>query len=506
MHECEVRVQSFGGAVVKRYSDEGISGSHEAQRPQYLAMITAMKLGTFDAIMAEDMDRLNRNLEASARLYSLAVRDNVEIWTIADGRISQMHTGLKGLMGEMFLQQLGDKTRRGMMGKARAGTIMAGNCFGYDISGRGTRTINPEQAAVVRSIYRDYASGVSPIVIVTKLNAMETGTARGGKWRVSTLIGSSKRLNGVLNNPIYVGRPVFNRQHFVKDPETGKRIARPNPPDLWIHQNSPDLRIVSEEIWEQAQRRRVGKAGPRAANAKRRPKTLLSGIVRCEECGAPMSLNSGYFRCTEHINSGTCGMNRGVRADRLEAWVMDGLMVAMDDQQLISTYVKHLHDTVAKLEAQKAVKAEADARKVKELDRKISNIMDAIESGQSSPALMARLNVLEQERAGAQPELQAKPPKLPTRAIFDAGARYKSQIADLMQISASDPTSREIIRSMLARVSAGRVEDKISIEVDGNFGAIISYADHPESWSNNGCGSLQPALGQVLIPLVRRVA
>ena len=85
-----MRIAAIGGVVVKRYSDEGISGAHEAQRPQYLSMLTAMKMGSFDAVMAEDLDRFNRSLEASARIYSLAERDGVELWTIADGRVTHM--------------------------------------------------------------------------------------------------------------------------------------------------------------------------------------------------------------------------------------------------------------------------------------------------------------------------------------------------------------------------------------------------------------------------------
>jgi DNA invertase Pin-like site-specific DNA recombinase len=493
----------LGGVVVKRYADEATSGAHEAQRPQYLSMITAMKLGTFDAIMAEDLDRLNRNLEASARLYSLAVRDEVEIWTIADGRISQMHTGLKGLMGELFLQQLADKTRRGMLGKARGGTVMAGNCFGYDISGRGLRTVNEAQAVTVRRIFTEYASGVSPKAIVTALNREQVATPRGALWRVSTLVGNAKRLNGVLNNPIYIGKPVFNRQRFLKDPETGKRIARPNPPEAWVHQDSPHLRIVSDETWQAAQARRKLIGGEHAYRHHQRPKSLLSGLVRCEECGSPMYLNQGYFRCTERQNSGTCGMSRGFRNDHLEGWIFDGLETALDDQELVTTYVSHLHNTVARLEAERATKAAEHDRSAREIDRKIENIMAAIEQGNASTALMARLAELEAKRSmsHSSPSFDAK--KWDMRLIPDAPVRFRRQVGELRGFVAQETPegvrAREAVRSMISRISAGRT----TLEVDGNLGAILSYTERPQSLTNVGCGSLQPSL--LNIPLVRRL-
>jgi site-specific DNA recombinase len=57
---------------------------------------------------------------------------------------------------------------------------------------------------------------------------------RGGVWNASTIAGSRKRLNGILQNELYGGRIIWNRQTFIKDPETGKRISRENPRDQWM--------------------------------------------------------------------------------------------------------------------------------------------------------------------------------------------------------------------------------------------------------------------------------
>jgi len=44
----------------------------------------------------------------------------------------------------------------------------------------------------------------------------------------------------VLNNELYIGRLVWNRQGFIKDPATGKRQPRPNPVEEWIRQEVPE--------------------------------------------------------------------------------------------------------------------------------------------------------------------------------------------------------------------------------------------------------------------------
>ena len=58
------------------------------------------------------------------------------------------------------------------------------------------------------------------------------------------MLGSPKRGNGILNDELYIGRIVWNRQRFIKDPETGKRASRLNPRDEWVVQEVPELRII----------------------------------------------------------------------------------------------------------------------------------------------------------------------------------------------------------------------------------------------------------------------
>jgi hypothetical protein len=45
---------------------------------------------------------------------------------------------------------------------------------------------------------------------------------------------------------------VWNRQRFLKDPDTGKRVARANPPSEWITKDVPELRIIDDEVWQAA--------------------------------------------------------------------------------------------------------------------------------------------------------------------------------------------------------------------------------------------------------------
>ena len=153
----------------------------------------------------------------------------------------------------LFLKDLAAKTHRGIRGRVEAGKSGGGIGYGYDVvklhdaAGepiRGERRINEAEAEIVRRILREYSSGMSPRAIARGLNADGITGPKGKRWSDTSIRGTPKRGTGIVNNELYAGRLVWNRQRFVKDPETGKRVSRINPPEDWIVTEIPELRIV----------------------------------------------------------------------------------------------------------------------------------------------------------------------------------------------------------------------------------------------------------------------
>src|SRR5258708_19801213 len=77
---------------------------------------------------------------------------------------------------------------------------------------------------------------------------------------------------------------------MIKDPDTGKRLSRPNVKNEWQTTDVPDLRIISQELFNAAQSRKQAR-GNTHPNLQRRPRHMLSGLLRCGACGAGMSTN-----------------------------------------------------------------------------------------------------------------------------------------------------------------------------------------------------------------------
>ena len=107
----------------------------------------------------------------------------------------------------------------------------------------------------MRRIFQEYAAGKPPERIARDLNGEGIKGPFGREWSNTTIRGQTRRGNGILNNETYVGKISWNRCSYVKDPSTGKRVARPNPKGKWEVVAVPELRIVDDELWDDVKRR-----------------------------------------------------------------------------------------------------------------------------------------------------------------------------------------------------------------------------------------------------------
>jgi DNA invertase Pin-like site-specific DNA recombinase len=133
--------------------------------------------GRFAVILAESLDRLSRDQEDIAHIFKRISFAGGRIVTLSEGDINELHIGLKGTMGALYLKDLADKTRRGLRGRVEAGKSGGGNSYGYDVvhglgpNGEpltGERRINARESAIVRRIFEEYAAGVSPRAIAKR--------------------------------------------------------------------------------------------------------------------------------------------------------------------------------------------------------------------------------------------------------------------------------------------------------------------------------------------------
>ncbi|MCU9850562.1 recombinase family protein [Defluviimonas sp. WL0024] len=496
VHVCRKLIDGRGWTAGPVYPDMAISGSTHL-RPGYLQMQEDAQAGRFEVLVAESLDRLSRDQEHIAGLYKQLAYLDILIVTVAEGEISEMHIGLKGTMSALFLKDLAQKTRRGQEGRARDGKSAGGKCYGYRVVRRfnadgspvtGEREIEPAEAVIVERIFRAYVTGQSSRAIAAALNAEGVPGPSGKAWGASTIHGNPKRGTGILNNELYVGRLVWNRQRYVKDPATGKRQARLNPADALVVQPVPDLRIIEDALWEAAKARQEDRRhdmqapdGATRPERARRPLYLFSGLLKFGCCGASYTLvGKTRYGCAAARNKGTCDNRRTIERDEVEARVLDGLKEHLLHPDLIAEFVAEYQREYNRLMQSDRAKRSRLETELGQVTRKIDQIVDAIADGMRHPSMNDKLTELEDRKAVLAAGIEALGEEEPIRLHPGLAGIYRAKVADLAEALDAPETRQEaaqLIRGLLSEIRMIPGEKGHAIELVGALASILALGE-----------------------------
>jgi hypothetical protein len=458
-----------------------------------------VRRGGIDLVLAESLDRFSRDQEHIASIYKQVTFSDARIVTLAEGEVNELHIGLKGTMGALFLRDLALKTHRGLEGRVRQGRAPGVTPYGYDRvhairpdgePERGLREINPIEAAIVERIFRDYAAGRSSLSIARALNDENIPGPSGGIWRDAVIRGRASLADGMLRNELYIGRLVWNRGGHMKDPLTGTRQRRAKDPSELVICELPDLRIIDDLLWQRVQARLVQTAAasreaPSGAGQDqnrfwdhRRPKHLLSGKVICGACGTPYLARGGDYIGCGHGRQGACRNVKLIHRRDLQAHVLNILGSRLMNPELFRLFVAAFTDEWNRLAAEQQATGQAEKRELQQLTIKIANLVDLLADGRRSQALETRLAALEARQA----ELFAATSRVDTGPIpilhADLSDVYRSKLSQLEEaMQGPDATeAREAARMLIDQVIVSPPpvdDDPPGIEVVGNLAAML---------------------------------
>ena len=485
---CEERAAREGWQVVQHYADHGVSGA-SLMRPGVQALMRDAMDRRFDVVLAESLDRLSRDQEDIAGIHKRLRFAGVKIITLSEGEIAELHIGFKGTMGALYLKDLADKTRRGMRGRVEAGKSGGGNSYGYDVvvrvgangePERGDRRINEAEAAIVREIFAAYAAGKSPRAIALALNKRNIPGPSGKAWGPSTINGNWRRGTGILNNELYVGRLIWNRLAYVKNPETGNRVSRLNPEAEWIIKDVAELRIVDQSLWDQVKARQGILRKLSEFHEKQRPRMLLSYLLKCGCCcGGFSKVSKLHYGCSTARNKGTCENRLTVRQDELEGLVIGALQYRLMDpalcEEFCAEYTSHMNALRGEKNAQRAA-AEAELGKLaRARERLIQAIKDGVPAAEVKDDL-ARIAARREELQALLADTKEEPVLLhPNMAAY-----YREQVAALAEALNAEENRAEaadLLRSLIERIElTPNAAGKLEIDLHGDLAGILSLA------------------------------
>jgi hypothetical protein len=317
-----------------------------------------------------------------------------------------------------------------------------------------------------------YAAGASYTDVAKALNAegiLSPQPPRKGKIRAWC----PSAIREMLLNEKYRGVVVWNRTKTVRNRETGKTEQRPRPESEWVRVEVPELRIVSDQLWESAreQNRRVReKHGPKRLGGMNRTvasrQYLFSSLLECGLCNANMVIVGGQppnaqYGCPNHRYRGVCENSVRIPQRKLEQQLLAALSANLLDLRLEEERVQSFRDQLKATlaaETRRTLEAASQDSQLKEqlaaLKKEQENLVDGIAKHGFSPALSARLAAVESRIAQIQrlrdAGVEPKVPEFPTEEIRDFVRRKSQEFANILAGDAA--TAREQLRKRITKL------------------------------------------------------
>ncbi len=511
-------VEKQGWKLVEIYVDSAISGTSFTSRPGIQQLLAHVKRERIDIVLCVTVDRLSRDVEHSSKILKDLNYHDTAIWTVQAGQpISHMELHMRSTLSHELVEQIRYRTREGMRTAARKGKATTRLSYGYrlgqerDANGdriKGLREVEPAEAEIVLWIFEQYANGVSPAAIAQDLNTRGVPAPQQKYWRDDTIRGDAKRHTGILHNELYVGRVVWNKQNYRKNPETERRTARLNSQSDWTVADVPTLRIVSDELWARVKERQAttldnfSRTTTNRLNRSHRPTYLLSGILECAECGGSYAIMAKErYGCTNHksklpvdgLNGRCCSNQKTILRKNLEDRVLSCLPAAHFSMGLFD----EISDRVLK-NREAAIRGEPDEHKrlaaelkasEDEQHRIIRQISDRAAEGRPRlSALDDMLDRAEQRRIALVEQLKLAPAaEDKSDRIAQLKAEVNPETVELIintliyymrehaDTEAKQPFIR-IVREFIQKVVIGRTpgHQPASLEVHGRIASILA--------------------------------
>lgn len=319
--DCQKLADVRGWDVVTEYVENDTSAAGKVERPKFDAMLRAVKSGALDVVVAWNLDRLTRNRPDTLRLIELG-QDARLVIALARGTDLDMSTPMGRMMADQLagwaryeIEQKSERHRRANEQRAKSGLPHKGRrAYGYMADGL---TICEDEALVLKDIAAKFLSGYTYTQLADYMNERGYRTVMGGKFYGVAI------------------RQMFMRVRYAGVREHDGALYPAAWPAIW---NDDTYTRIQHTI-----RQRSEAAGNRPAYRRH----LLTGLLTCGSCGAPMNGTTTYDRRTgEPRKTYRCNRERTGRdgqpgcgkvsrsAFALEWWVRQLICYRLDSPEM----------------------------------------------------------------------------------------------------------------------------------------------------------------------------
>ena len=309
--------------ILKKYIDEGITGTQAKKRPAFLQMVQDAKQKKFDLIVTREVCRFARNTVDTLVVTRELKNYGVEVYFVEDNIRTmdgdgELRLTIMATLAQEESRKISERVRAGQKISRDKGVLFGnGNILGYDRDkAKGTYVINPEQAETVRMIYDMYSAGKGMSQIRNELIRLKRKDSSGlVRWE-------NCKIARILHNSTYKGYPAYlksRRNNFLD-----QKIIRNRDEDTYLYVKGDFEPIISEEQWDRCRQIREQRVRRNKILTENGEKSHLTGVhtsddvwtkkLRCR-CGYRMRRNKwrknrngeliyGY-KCYNQLNNGT---------------------------------------------------------------------------------------------------------------------------------------------------------------------------------------------------------
>ena len=439
------------------FADYATSGMKDT-RPQYEAMMQQLRQGLADTVVIYDQSRMFRKMTAWFSFRDELSAMGVSVVSVTQPMIGKdlrdptnfLTEGSMALFNQIWALQTRQKVMEKMRFMARNGQHTGGKPpLGYNVED-GRLVICDAEAAIVRRIFSEYASGKSYRDIIAGLNADGLTTKRGTPFGANSL-------HDLLHNEKYIGTLVYGQSPYRED---GSRNTHSKDGADVIRITDAIPAIVDKDLFQAVQdRMALNKHLQGGRPAKNREYPLRSKVF-CADCKSAMTISTSkggyyYYRCTGKKRLHNCDATP-IRADYLEHRVAEAIKMVLGRPDSTSGLIRILRDQAEKIQGGAVSRLRALIDQEKDISAKLDNAVDAVLNGLNSPAIQVKIKDLELQKTAVEREMRA------LKTSVDASAIPEQRLQEILDriVNAADGDIN-VLLSIVYRVEVG--QDTITI-------------------------------------------
>ena len=387
--------------IVNQFIDRAKSATSD-KRPEFQNMIKFCEADTtgISMVIVHKLDRFSRDKYDSAMYKQKLKVKGIRVVSVLENLDNSpesliLESVIEG-MAQYYSANLAREVAKGQRENGLRAMHNGGDApLGYDVTNDKRYAINKEEAQAVKIIFDMYVNGYSYSNIIDKLNDLGYKTKRGNKF-------GKNSLHGILSNEKYTGVYVFNKTQ--RKGINGKRTGhKQKSEDEIIKVEGGMPQIIGKDIFIQAQEM-MQKRKKAPGSHKAITLYLLTGIIKCGECGHAMQGNKRKDKYGNDYISYRCGCrkqkrdckNKEIKREYLEEFVLTELEEHVLNDNAIPALSKELNERLKTKSNDNHEMLNNLRNKLDKVNKEIENILTAIMSGIMNSMLKDKLDELEQ--------------------------------------------------------------------------------------------------------------